>query len=94
MGNITTVIKEYFAESPYAFVLLFGSCADGSENPMSDVDIGLFFDGDINVREAGYDAAKLGEKLNRRVDVTILNYIEKKIHFLPLVSLTGIDPSL
>ena len=78
MGTIATVIKEYFAESPYAFVLLFGSCADGSENPMSDVDIGLFFDGDINVREAGYDAAKLGEKLNRRVDVTILNQIDKK----------------
>lgn len=78
MSNVTISTKEYFAEKPYAFVLLFGSCADGSENPMSDVDIGLFFDGDIDLMEAGYDAAKLGEKLNRRVDMTILNHIEKK----------------
>ncbi|MBU4251568.1 MAG: nucleotidyltransferase domain-containing protein [Candidatus Omnitrophica bacterium] len=72
-------LKDYFIkQEDIEFVLLFGSFASGRVNPMSDIDIAVYF-------TDGKDALKLGDrqieiicavmsicKVNR-VDVVILN---------------------
>jgi len=78
MDKIERGLKAYFRDSDYAFVLLFGSYADGKENSMSDVDIGLYLNRKVDLKQVGYDAAMLGKKLSKKIDLTILDDIEKK----------------
>ncbi len=78
MDDIEKRLKVYFEQRDYAFVLLFGSYADGKENSMSDIDIGIYFNAKVDLMQAGYDAAMLGEELAKKIDMTILDDIEKK----------------
>jgi len=78
MSDIEKTLKTYFEKSAYIFVLLFGSFADGKENSMSDIDIGVYFNGKIDLKQVGFDTAMLEQKLSRKIDITILNDIEKK----------------
>ena len=76
--QLVKTLKEFFKEKNFSFVLLFGSYSDGSNGEHSDVDIGLFFEGDVDYMEVGYLSAKLEEKLGKKIDMIVLNDIYKK----------------
>ncbi len=77
-----TIIKRlrtYFEkDEALAFVLLFGSHATGEVHSHSDIDIGLFFEGEPDYVQAGYHQAKLESVCDRRADVTVLNDLPKR----------------
>lgn len=58
--------------------ILFGSFAEGKENEMSDIDIGIFTTKDISLIEIGLITARLETAFKRSVDVVILNDLYRK----------------
>jgi len=78
MNDVEKKLKAYFEQNQYAFVLLFGSYSDGKENSMSDIDIGIYFKGKVDLKQAGFDTAMLEKQFAKKIDITILNGIEKK----------------
>ncbi|MCH9740294.1 MAG: nucleotidyltransferase domain-containing protein [Epsilonproteobacteria bacterium] len=75
---IINTLQEYFSDKPFTFVLLFGSYANGTESARSDIDIGLFFNKEIDYMELGYHSAKLSSLLDKKIDITALNDLYKK----------------
>jgi len=71
-------LKDFFKDQKYAFVLLFGSYSDASQGDFSDVDIGLFFEKEIDYMDVGYQTAMLESKLGKKIDMVVLNDIYKK----------------
>ena len=71
-------LQNYFKDSKFTFVLLFGSYADDSFKTGSDIDIGVYFNEDIDYLELGYHSVKLESLLNRKIDLIPLNNIYKK----------------
>lgn len=78
MAFMKKMLKDYFATKPYAFVVLFGSYANGSASAMSDVDIGVFCTGEIDYLALGYESAQLETLLHKRIDIVALNGIAAK----------------
>ena len=78
MEDLINKLQNYFKGNNFSFVLLFGSYANGSFKEGSDIDIGLYFDEDIDYLELGYHSAKLETILNKKVDLIPLNNIYKK----------------
>lgn len=60
------------------FAILFGSVAQGTETAMSDIDVGVYFDGEPSLLQIGSIVAALESKLQRDVDVIELNDLYKK----------------
>lgn len=58
--------------------VLFGSFAEGKENKMSDMDVGIVAIKDLSLIEIGFAAARIEKALKRRVDIVILNDLYKK----------------
>ena len=79
--SLLTQLKHFFADKTYPFVLLFGSYSDDSFGDMSDVDIGIFYAGDVDYRDLGYSVAMLESQIGKKVDVIVLNDIYKKDPF-------------
>ena len=52
-------LQEYFDDSTYEFVLLFGSYSNDTNNALSDIDIGVYFQDSVDYLELGYHIAKL-----------------------------------
>jgi len=71
-------LKNFFENCEESFVLLFGSYASKKEHSLSDVDIGLFFKEEIDLKKLGYLNATLEAKFNQKIDIVVLNDIEKK----------------
>ncbi len=71
-------LKDYFKAGDYSFVLLFGSYSDGTQKSTSDVDIGLFYDKDIDYKDLGFHTAILETKIGKKIDIIVLNDIYKK----------------
>lgn len=73
------ILENYFSETEiYAFVVLFGSMNRGNAYENSDVDIAVYFDGDIDIMKAAFDQAWLENMLGRKVDIVVLNGIAEK----------------
>ncbi len=72
-------IKLFFADQPdIEFAVLFGSSASNKMSPLSDLDIAVFFNTDLNNLEMGNRqieiTAELMELLHiNRIDIVILN---------------------
>ena len=77
-SSIIDILKSYFSDKEYGFVLLFGSYADGSYGEHSDVDIGVFFKEKVDYKTLGFDVAMLESKLEKKVDLIVLNALYKK----------------
>ena len=60
------------------FVLLFGSYAKGKQTFLSDIDIAIFTNRSIDLFEQGNLISLLEENLNKKVDLILLNNLEKK----------------
>lgn len=58
--------------------ILFGSFAEGKENKMSDIDIGIVAIKDLSLIEIGLVASRIEMSLKRRVDIVILNDLYRK----------------
>lgn len=58
--------------------ILFGSFAEGRENDMSDIDIGVLVSKELSLIEVGFLAAGMEMVFKRRVDLVILNDLYKK----------------
>ena len=71
-------LEDFFQDKEYSFVLLFGSYSDGSQSLSSDIDIGLFFEKDIDYKDLGYQTAMLESKIGKKIDMIVLNDIYKK----------------
>ncbi len=71
-------LQNYFKDSDFSFVLLFGSYSNSTFKDGSDIDIGLYFSEDIDYLELGYHSAKLETILDKKIDLIPLNNIYKK----------------
>jgi predicted nucleotidyltransferase len=71
-------LKDYFKADDYSFVLLFGSYSDGREKSTSDVDVGIFYDKDIDYKDLGFHTAILETKIGKKIDMIVLNDMYKK----------------
>jgi len=76
--QLTALLKKFFKNERYAFVLLFGSFSNASEGDLSDIDIGIFFEKEVDYMDVGYQSAMLESKLGRKIDMVVLNDIYKK----------------
>jgi len=71
-------LREFFKDSPYEFVLLFGSYSSNTQNELSDIDIGIFFKDRVDYMDLGYQSAKLESKLQKKIDMIVLNDLFRK----------------
>jgi predicted nucleotidyltransferase len=71
-------LQEYFDDSTYEFVLLFGSYSNDTNNALSDIDIGVYFQDSVDYLELGYHIAKLETIFNLKIDMIALNDIYKQ----------------
>ena len=71
-------LKNFFKNSDESLILLFGSYANNKEHNLSDVDIGVFFKESVDLKKLGYLNATLEARLNKKIDIVVLNEIEKK----------------
>ncbi|WP_193150407.1 type VII toxin-antitoxin system MntA family adenylyltransferase antitoxin [Sulfurimonas sediminis] len=72
------VLQTFFKKYNFDFVLLFGSAVTQTMHEMSDIDIGIFTKDTISLKDLGYISAMLENKLNKRVDISLLRDLEKK----------------
>ncbi|MCI0416192.1 nucleotidyltransferase domain-containing protein [bacterium] len=74
-SEIAKRVREFFdSSSNVQLVLLFGSSAMGTSGPESDVDIAVLFERVPGAYESQDLKEGLAEKLNREVDLIILNH--------------------
>lgn len=52
-------LKQYFTDLSYGFVLLFGSYSKGTQNPLSDLDIGIYFGEGFDIKTLGYHTCQI-----------------------------------
>jgi predicted nucleotidyltransferase len=71
-------LREFFKDSRYEFVLLFGSYSSNTQNELSDIDIGIFFKDKIDYMDLGYQSAKLESILQKKIDMIVLNDLYRK----------------
>ncbi|MDI6730920.1 MAG: nucleotidyltransferase domain-containing protein [Candidatus Altarchaeum sp.] len=60
------------------FSIIFGSFAEGKENKMSDIDIGIFVNREYDLIELGTAITQIEAKFGKNIDMIILNDIYKK----------------
>lgn len=60
------------------FALLFGSCANGTQKALSDIDVGIHTHRSISLLEQGRIIAELEDALGRKIDLVLLNDLYKK----------------
>jgi len=72
-------ITEYLKKNDaISFVILFGSFANGSPGPMSDIDIGIYFIEIPDLIKIGTITNKLEKITGIKIDITILNNLYQK----------------
>lgn len=72
--NISFILKEYFSGFDFInFALVFGSFANGNENALSDIDIGIYTTGDLELLEMGKLVVDIENKTGIRTDLSVLN---------------------
>lgn len=68
--NVKELLKKY---DFILFALMFGSFAKGEPTPLSDLDIGIFTEREIDLFQTGEIIFELETLANRKVDLVILN---------------------
>jgi len=63
------------------FAILFGSFSESKQTDLSDIDLGLFFSEEIKLLVLGNIITELTSITNKKVDVVILNDLNKKDPF-------------
>ena len=76
--QIVDELKDFFKDSRYAFVLLFGSYVSGKQSDLSDIDIGLYYPDEVDYMDLGYQSAILESKFTKKIDIIALNDVYKK----------------
>ncbi|MDQ1244826.1 MAG: hypothetical protein QG565_1166 [Campylobacterota bacterium] len=77
--NIELKLKELLGQYDFITnVLIFGSYAANKQNSMSDIDIAMHTDKDIDIFELGEIISNLESALNLKTDLVILNDLYKK----------------
>ncbi|MCC6275082.1 MAG: nucleotidyltransferase domain-containing protein [Leptospiraceae bacterium] len=72
--SISFVLKEYFSGFDFInFALVFGSFANGKENTLSDIDIGIHTTRDLELLELGKLVVDIENQTGIRADLSILN---------------------
>ncbi|KJU85994.1 DNA polymerase beta domain-containing protein [Candidatus Magnetobacterium bavaricum] len=78
LAPLTPFLPCFFERIQFVvFAVLFGSFAEGRATRISDVDIGLYTQRDIDLLELGGVISDLEAVCHRRVDVVILNGLYK-----------------
>ena len=79
MGDVVLKkLKEYFKNSNYPFVLLFGSYANSKESYLSDIDIAIYSDKELSLIDIGLIIYELEGLLDKKIDLIVLNDLYKK----------------
>lgn len=73
-----TAVKSLQQVDSIEFAILFGSFAEGKENEMSDIDIGISSSKDLSLMELGLLTARLEVVFKRNVDLVILNDLYRR----------------
>lgn len=60
------------------FALLFGSCVKGTQQTLSDVNMGIYTHRPISLLEQGELISNLEDKLQKNMDLALLNDLYKK----------------
>ena len=76
--SLNQSLKTFFEDRNYCFVLIFGSYSDNSYGTSSDIDIGVFFESEVDYMTLGYQSAMLESKLGKKIDIIVLNDLYKK----------------
>lgn len=77
--DIVRTSADYLSKVDFIdFAVLFGSFAEDKDNSLSDIDIGIFVNRDISLLERGMLATSLESKLEREIDIAVLNGLYKK----------------
>lgn len=91
--EISNQIKTYLYEhKKISFALLFGSFINEKNNAMSDIDIALYFNGEVNLIELGQIISALEKIAKRKVDVVELNELYKKNPLLAFNIISNSEP--
>jgi len=78
-AQLKAKIGRFLEMHPYIeFAILFGSLAEGSDTPLSDVDVGIYVSKDLSLLEHGKLTAELERITGREVDIVILNELPLK----------------
>ncbi len=78
-ADIIHKTAEYLQTLDYLnFAILFGSHAQNKATAMSDIDIGIHTNRDLELLEIGYITAKLESRLKCNVDLIVLNQLYKR----------------
>ncbi|OQX74856.1 MAG: hypothetical protein B6D59_00910 [Campylobacteraceae bacterium 4484_4] len=92
--TVLDMLKDFFRKENYPFVLLFGSWSNGTQTDQSDVDIGLFFEKEVDYKDLGYQSAMLEKRVGKKIDMIALNDIYKKDPFFAFEILKSHTPVL
>lgn len=75
---VETILNDEFGDNIKA-ILLFGSFADNSFTPSSDIDICVVFKKDLSLKEATESRIRVSGNLPEKVDVQVFNILPQKI---------------
>jgi len=75
---LETILNDEFGNNIKA-ILLFGSFADNSFTPNSDIDICVVFKKDLSLKEATEFRIRVSGNLPKKVDVQVFNILPQKI---------------
>ncbi len=81
-------LKEIIKDYPVDFVIIFGSLIRGNFRDDSDIDIAIHLNKDLDFLEIGDIVSRLETKLERDIDIVILNklYYEDPILAFEIIS--------
>lgn len=81
-------LKEIIKDYPIDFVIIFGSLIRGNFRDDSDIDIAVHLNKDLDFLEIGDMVSRLETKLERNIDIVILNklYYEDPILAFEIIS--------
>ena len=71
------MVEEIFADIPeIRFAYLFGSAAEGTESPLSDVDVAVYLEDEANIFQKHLQIHHtLAKRLKKDVDLVVLNNV-------------------
>ena len=75
---INYILKDELKENISA-ILLFGSFADKTQTPMSDIDLGIIFKKEISSKESTLFRMRLLGEVSKKIDLQIVNTLPSKI---------------
>ena len=77
--SIKTKIRSLLEKNDkIVFALFFGSVATGRENKLSDVDIGIYFNQNVELLEIGKISAELEKITGKNIDLVLLKDLYKR----------------